>query len=375
MSGDGEYCTDSAWLRGSSFRTVKTTKVGYGSMELDCQAPGDRRRFAGFALRNGLDLQPLLKRSRKNDVVVMTLGSDISVWRRLKSENEAVVVDLVDAYLDEPVYSLKRFLRGGYKTLTRQLKRPTLRYTRMLEQVLAGVDGVVCASPEQRNRLLAYNSNVHVVVDCLEELFDDIAPRVPQEGELRLLWEGFPENLQHFTTISGQLRHLGGSIGVTLEVITDLSGRRRGASTYIRNFEKTMAKNGIVTELKAWSVDQLKISVRQSDFAIIPIDEEDPMAWGKSENKLLSFWSMGLPTLVSPTPSYRRLVDELGENMLVYDEALWAEMILACQREPETLLQYREAVMSFARERCSERATDACWTKVLESFNGGLKLC
>jgi hypothetical protein len=350
-------------------------KVGYGSLALDCQAPGDRRRFAGFALRNGLDLETLPKRSRGNEVVVMTLGSDLSVWRRLKSENEAVVVDLVDAYLDEPVYSPKRFLRGGYKTLTRQLRRPTLRYTRMLEQVLAGVDGVVCASPEQRNRLVTYNSNVHVVVDCLEELFDDIAPQGPQRDEVRLLWEGFPENLQHFASITSQLRDLARSASVTLEIITDLSGSRRGSSTYLRNFKKAMAKNGVNAELREWTVDQLKISVKQSDFAIIPIDQEDPMAWGKSENKLLSFWSMGLPTLVSPTPSYRRLVDELGESLPVYDEALWVDMILTCQLAPETLLHYREAVMSFARERCSERATDACWMKVLESVNGEPKSC
>jgi hypothetical protein len=351
---------------------VTTAKVAYGSMSPDCQAPGDRRRFAGFAVRHGLDFGLLPDQDRGNDIVVMTLGSDLSVWRRLKSQNEAVVIDLVDAYLDEPVLSFRRMFRGGYKSLTRQIQRPTIRYTKMLERALSGVDGVVCASQEQMARLRQYNSNVHVVVDCLEELFEEIPAMPLRMNEVRLLWEGFPENLQHFTSVVTQLRGLTRLMSVTIEVVTDLSGRRRGASTYLRNFTNLMTKNGIVTEFKPWSVEQLKMSVKKCDFAIIPIDHEDPMAWGKSENKLLSFWSMGLPALVSPTPSYRRLVDELREDLPVCTEAQWTDIILSRRRDPETLLQYRESVVTFARERCSERATDLRWVNILESVRDGV---
>ena len=43
----------------------------------------------------------------------------------------------------------------------------------------------------------------------------------------------------------------------------------------------------------------------------------DPMMVGKPKNKLLLFWRMGLPTLVSAIPSYKRAMQESNQKILL----------------------------------------------------------
>lgn len=344
-----------------------TIRVGYGSMESNFSAPGDRRRFAGFAIRNGLNISRIQDRLEGNDVVLLTLGSDLSVWKSLKKKNGAVIIDLVDAYLDEQFWSLRRLFRGSYKSATRQLKNPVLNYTKMLRNALAGVDAVMCASPEQKESILEYNPNVFVTVDCLEELFCDTSNEVKSRSRLNLLWEGFPENLQHFDSITGELVKLARSYELTLTVLTDLSGVRRGSLASLMRFKKLLANINVSVQLVPWSVSNLIYYASRCDFGIIPIDQRNTMAWLKSENKLLSFWAMGLPTLTSPTPSYSRVMSEVSGNNNMANVIHWTDCVSELYEKQQSLDEYSARVCQFARSRSSEAATDVTWMKLLSS--------
>ena len=50
-------------------------------------------------------------------------------------------------------------------------------------------------------------------------------------------------------------------------------------------------------------------------MSIIPIDSVDKFATLKSENKLLSMWSLGLPVLFSCIPSYSRVATEARKQV------------------------------------------------------------
>ncbi len=308
------------------------------------------------------------QRSRGNDLVILTLGSDLSNWRSLSRWNGAIAVDLVDGYLGEPLWSWKRIFRGTYKTVTRQHRRPALRYTSLLRGLLSASSGVICASSEQKRKILELNDNVVVTADCMQELFD--VPSFDKSGGdgVRLLWEGFPENLKHFHSIGPELSRIRRSRRLAIDVVTDLSGVRRGSQKHIGGFISLMNDIGIEFDLSSWSVPQLAKSAERCDLGVIPIDPTDRMAWMKSENKLLSFWAMGLPALTSPTPSYQRLAHEGGLVDAYTTVDQWGDLIERYSMDNETRIHASQLVRKLARERCTESAVDENWSEFLRTM-------
>ncbi len=308
------------------------------------------------------------QRPSGNDVVILTLGADLSDWRNLVRRNGAIAVDLVDGYLGEPFWSYKRLFRGTYKTLTRQHRKPTLSYTSLLRRVLGASNGVICASPEQKRKILELNENVVVTADCMQELFNAPSANKLKRDGVRLLWEGFPENLKHFDSIRAELSCISQSRKLTIEVVTDLSGVRRGSQRHLDRFVGLMNDIGIEFDLCSWSVPQLMKSSERCDLGVIPIDAKDRMAWMKSENKLLSFWAMGLPTLTSPTPSYRRLVREGGLDDAYTTVNQWGDLIEQYSRDNVKRIEASQLVRHLSRERCTEAVVDKNWSGFLETM-------
>jgi hypothetical protein len=63
------------------------------------------------------------------------------------------------------------------------------------------------------------------------------------------------------------------------------------------------------------------------DFAVIPINSNDTMDNGKPEDKLLIFWLMGLPAVVSETPAHLRAMKGAGVSMACRTTNDWVSTI------------------------------------------------
>ena len=119
----------------------------------------------------------------------------------------------------------------------------------------------------------------------------------------------------------------------------------------------------------SWSSDNLLKITKMCDVAIIPINLKNKLTLGKPENKLLLFWRMGIPTIVSATPSYVRAMNKAGIASFVHNtENEWIESI-------ENVInneKYRESVGSLGRKYVTERYnSDAIikqWDRVFNSI-------
>jgi hypothetical protein len=347
---------------------VQKVQIGYGSYSEDFIAPGDRRRFTGFAARNDISLVNVWTPEHSAVCSVLTLGGDISRWKELKRRESPVVLDIVDAYLDEPMFSVRRHLRGIYKSVKRDFKIPTLSYSKLLREVIANVDAIVCASEEQRDFLSTFNPNAHAIVDCFDEIIID-HPLTPTSGEtIRLLWEGFPENLCHFTVLADSLTQLAKSNKVELTVVTAIGegGRRRRA---LEDFA-VMTKNwGVEVQVRPWSVENLKHESAVATVGVIPIDAKNRMAWLKSENKMLGFWALGIPVMASATPSYSR-AGEVSQavNSAVHNSDWLSALNVMCSTQ-SLRQQNAEAGYALAQKICRGHAVDQQWKNVLQSID------
>ena len=86
-----------------------------------------------------------------------------------------------------------------------------------------------------------------------------------------------------------------------------------------------MSKNQI--DIIPWSIEDVIRCASISDFAIIPVDTNDKFANLKPENKLLSMWHLGLPTLFSNTFSYKRIAEEAEVSELCIDASSWKNIL------------------------------------------------
>jgi hypothetical protein len=339
-------------------------KVVYAGMSDDLLAPGDRRRFAGFAMRNGVDLFKPSSGVRGADAVVLTLGSDISQWKELKKAHGVLILDIVDSYLDESFLSMKAILRGAYKSINGDFKNSRLSYRKLLREVISNADAVVCASLEQRQALNIFNPNVHAVLDCFEELFQpDIYAATSHQSD-EILWEGYPENLKHFKILSQKGSPI--AAGQAFKLVTSTSTRRYFRTISTEALSKRIGFSGNVVP---WSISNLIEAANSCSYGIIPINRSDGMAWNKSENKLLGLWALGIPVLVSPSPSYSRVAKQAGNAHCLISEGDWSDSLRAASTDIKPWTDSLNLAYAYAKNAVSSSTVDLLWSNALASVN------
>lgn len=336
-------------------------------MSQSLTAPGDRRRFGGFAQRADLQVAPLGNRPTGNDLVVVTLGADLSRWDQYREGNRVVVLDLVDAYLSENL-SFKKILRGLYKTAVREFSRPVISFTALLTKAITTADLVICASEEQAQRLSSFNQSVTPIHDCLEELIE-LNPTNPgsilrpTENRRDLFWEGYAANLKHFSllkTFERPSRHY------TLNVVTDTTGwQAKQAHSRLQARLKPLSISLVTTH---WSLESVVKVAKTSHIGVIPIDSSDQMAWQKSENKLLGMWVLKLPVITSNTPSYSRSMTTIGYPGLATDDQGWAEALATLGEDRKLASDVASCGYEYAIDRVSAVAVDQAWRGVFSGI-------
>ncbi len=296
--------------------------VGYAPNAADLAAPGDRRRFGFYAARRGLEFD-VVGAPSGHELVVLSPRADIVAWAAVPAGRTRIVYDLVDSYLALPRLTASSLGRGTAKFLSREISRPAPSYRRAIERMCARADAVVCSTEEQRADIMAFNDNVHVILDSHTSVATATKEDYRAGPVFNLVWEGLPYTLGGFRAIAGVLRDLGRERPLALHLITDLRfrqyagrfGRRETLDVARQIFDRCY--------LYQWNEHLLARIATGCDLGVIPLDLDDPFARGKPENKLLLLWRMGIPVVVSATPAYRRVLDAAGLAMACEDAAAW----------------------------------------------------
>lgn len=299
---------------------------GYAPYRPDLTAPADRRRFVFWARSRGVDFDVIGRGAGVHDLVVLSARADLSRWRQ-EPRRTKVVYDVVDSYLAVRRLQLRSLLRGPAKFAARETSALIVDYRRAMEQMCRRADAVVCATEEQRQLIGPLNDNVHVILDSHGEL--DRAPKSSfvRGDALHLVWEGLPENLAGFHDLRPALRRLSAEQPVHLHLVTALEYAKYVGRFVHRRTADDAAAIHDRSWLYQWHVDTLPAIAAVCDIAVIPLDLGDDLARGKPENKLLSFWRMGLPTVTSATPAYRRAMAGAGLELVCRDADEWYDLL------------------------------------------------
>jgi hypothetical protein len=107
--------------------------------------------------------------------------------------------------------------------------------------------------------------------------------------------------------------------------------------------------------------------ITHCDFSVITLNKNHPLQQGKSENKLLLFLRMGMPTIVTAIPSYIRVMKECGLDTYCNTENDWIQKIEKYIVDPETRRKDGTIGKSFTEKNYNEEQYLNQWDHALES--------
>jgi hypothetical protein len=306
---------------------LKKMEVFYVPYRDDWSHPADRRRL--LILNSSRDFHIQSSDPANAHLVFLSNGANFAKW--IDKARVPVVIDLVDGYLGENSYFLKDFFRNTVRSLKGESSLKWITYTRHLRYACKRSDIVIVASIEQAEIIKKFNLNVKVILDDHSELAKNDHVFNSNTIQNGIFWEGFAVNLKHFKFIADELDDFIYESNLKLYLVTEryfykFSNRFVKVDT-LKLIKKLFPKSFKSVELVDWSIESLREIASKAKFAIIPLEESDKFAQLKSENKLLSMWVLNAPCLVSPTPSYQRVIGICNQHFMLVNQGEWGNKL------------------------------------------------
>ena len=309
---------------------VDNLSIGYAPYSSDFSSSGDRRRFVYYANSRVIDFE-IAKPENEYDIVFVTHGADITVWSKYDKSKAVIVYELVDSYLATPVLSFYGLFRGLAKYLSGKHKYCQLNEKKSIESMCRRADIVICSTQEQKNHIRRYCDDVRIILDVKSEYHNHRMTLKSElkNNELNIAWEGVPHNIKSFTVIRDALSILSKQYQINLHLITALKYKKYMNKYLTKHTINEVKKYIDINNIYLYQWNELTVSHISSacDFAVIPINSNDTMDNGKPEDKLLIFWLMGLPTVVSETPAHLRAMKSAGVSMVCSSTNDWVSTI------------------------------------------------
>jgi len=350
---------------------VDHLSIGYAPYTSDFSSSGDRRRFVYYANSREIDFE-IAKPENEYDIVFVTHGADITVWSKYDKSKAVIVYELVDSYLATPVLSFYGLFRGLAKYLSGKHKHCQLNEKKSIESMCRRADIVICSTQEQKNHIRRYCDDVRIILDVKSEYHNHRMTLKSElkNNELNIAWEGVPHNIKSFKVIRDALSILSKQYQINLHLITALKYKKYMNKYVTKHTINEVKKYIDINNIYLYQWNELTVSHISSacDFAVIPINSNDTMDNGKPEDKLLIFWLMGLPAVVSETPAHLRAMKGAGVSMACSSTNDWVSTIKDIVDNKTKRNQSAEKGFAYASRVNSEEATMLLWDDLFEDI-------
>jgi len=347
-------------------------RIGYVPYSEDFLHGADRRRFCYYADKRKMKFE-IADPSEIYDLVFLPQNADLSIWSEYQRGNCKVIYDFVDSYLSVPKWDPKGLLRGAAKYIAGQSRFLRLNHWKALEAMCQRADAVVCSTAEQKMDIQPFNQNVHIILDFHFKLIRAIKTDYSAGETFNFVWEGIAGNIYSLFEIKNVLRSLGSKYKIALHVVTDLKfGQYLGKYGFKSSLPiaRKIFDNSYIYE---WDAKTFASTICSFDMAIIPIPLKYPLAFknplaiGKPENKLLLFWRMGMPTVVSTTPAYERVINRCGLPMACRTSDEWFNTLEKYMHDESARRESGQKGKAYTEKYCNEDILLSQWDKLFAS--------
>jgi hypothetical protein len=338
----------------------------------DWRHPVDRRRFPRYCKLAGIPLEPMNWRAWP-DVLVVTQSADLTYCSRIPRSDCRIVFDANDGYLIPKKWDVRDPARGFFKFVTRQHRYPELDYERTYLRMCERADAVVCSHPLQAAIVKEHCDNVHLITDFGPEVELGRKRDYSMGDPINVFWEGIGSTrYMPFTEINRIFGAHPKRSSFRFHLFTDLEIRgvadRFFRTTAMEECRKKAPDLAPQFYFYQWNEQMFPVVATACDFAVIPIPLDNTFGMYKPENKLVLMWRMGIPTIVSATPSYADAMSRVECDLACADDAQWTaaiDRVLGSEalRRAAGDEGYREAGINYG-----DSVLRARWERVLASI-------
>jgi hypothetical protein len=343
-------------------------RIGYIPNSPDLGHPADRRRIVYWAKERGHEIT--LDLSTNYDVLVLSGRADLTKWSERKNR-PPLILDLVDGYLgDELLW--RDWARGAGKVLTGQNSGNVRPFRKIVGEACQLAQAVICETIEQRETIIPYCSNTHAILDFHEEF-----PMLPNKIDLQsksfpsLMWEGLPFTAKGLLQLEKAFHDISDSHRISLEMVTDLTYPLFLGKYFKQDTHKILKSVpdilGTQFRITKWSIEAVVGAAQRSHVAVLPLDPYGTLNPLKAENRLLMMWRIGLPTLVSPSIAYTRVMQATGIDGVCHTPEEWKEKILRLMKSAELRQEWVERGQQYIRDTHSEEFVLSAWDNLFDS--------
>ena len=154
-------------------------------------------------------------------------------------------------------------------------------------------------------------------------------------GPIRLVWQGYPENLAPMERLHPIIRRLREETGLDIRLVYDTSGPARDEGP-IQHTE--------------WKIHRWERVLAASDVAVAIKPLDDPFQQRKAPTKVVSYMAAGLPVVCTPSEADRRVIAHGETGFFAYEDREWHACLAALVTDPSL----RERVGTAARQHVLE---------------------
>jgi hypothetical protein len=342
-----------------------TIKIRYHGYSEDLSHPGDRRRIGLIEKDPNFKLVPA--EAKDFDITFLSSNANLSKYSSPKSSSP-FVIDLIDGYLALEGKYIEDMARNVFRSLRGKSNFLDLTYSRHIARNLKKASGCVVPSQEIKNLALKYAPRADIILDNHAEL--NLIKYNPESRGI--LWEGFGSNLKHLKECSSDLSRVLIENDATLHLVTDeyfyLFGnniRKVKTEDFVKSiFFETYNR----IKLHRWSVENLESVASECKLAIIPINQDDEFGRSKCENKLLAMWTLGIPTLTSDTPAYKRVLKESNQEDSIVASGNWRVALAKAISGDQSLIEMRSKGIDYVKRNHQESQLLDKWRQTIYSY-------
>jgi hypothetical protein len=199
---------------------------------------------------------------------------------------------------------------------------------------LRSMDALILASPLQRQDF--EDLGIPQVAIARPLLNRRHRTTYSHRGPIRVIWQGYPENLapmQRLHPIIGRLR---AETGLDIRLVYDTAGRARDEGPI---------------QYTEWKIHRWERALITSDVAVVIKPLDNPYQQRKAPTKVVSYMGAGLPVVCTPSAADRRVITHGETGFFAYDDREWH----ACLAGLVTDSSLRERVGTAARQHVLEQ--------------------
>jgi hypothetical protein len=344
---------------------LKSVKIGVELQPFTPEMPAFRRRF-GYYLKCRRLTWERADYKKRYDVVLVQHAGDLTKWKNYA--HGKIIFDYNDDYLAVKMDGVKAIGRGLAKFVSRRWSNFVLDYRVAYREMMKRADAMVCCTEAQRAQALPLCRNVHNILDLQADANWTLKKEYVSTTPFNLVWEGLPD-FAGLQSLSGVMHNVQQSRPCAFHLVTALVQYRHlglmGKRSSREVVDKLLPFHNVW--LYEWNPILFTKIVTACDLGIIPIKMNDPFWVGKPANKLLFFWRMGMPALVSGTPEYKAMMRAAGIDMICESEDEWVAKLDVYINDESIRRAAGQRGLAFVQEHFSEDKQLAQWDQVLES--------